>query len=150
MADRVKAPFWQRKSLTEMTSQEWEWLCDGCGKCCLHKLEDEDSGNVFYTDVACRLLDSKTCQCSDYSHRLERVPDCLQARPEDIAQFHWLPDTCAYRVLSEGGQLAEWHPLLSGSENSVHRAGISVKGRCVSEFDVTDVDLEDRIIHWVN
>ncbi|MEX1667712.1 YcgN family cysteine cluster protein [Zhongshania guokunii] len=150
MADIVRPSFWEVKSLAEMNAQEWELLCDGCGKCCLQKLEDEDSGEVFYTDVACRLLDTTSCGCSDYPHRQQRVPDCLQLKLEDVAEFHWLPKTCAYRVLSEGGTLADWHPLLSDNDESVHRAGISVRGRCVSEIIVADEDLEEHIIHWVN
>jgi len=150
MADIVRAPFWEVKSLAEMSAQEWELLCDGCGKCCLQKLEDEDSGDVFYTDVACRLLDTTSCRCSDYSHRRQRVPDCIQLKFDDISEFHWLPASCAYRVLSEGGRLAPWHPLLSDSDESVHRAKISVRGRCVSELAVAEESLEDHIIHWVN
>ncbi len=143
-------PFWQVKALAEMSDQEWEALCDGCGRCCLHKLEDEDSGEVYYTDVACRLLDSETCRCRDYGHRLERVPGCLQLR-QSLADFAYsLPASCAYRRLHEGRGLPVWHPLVAGDDRAMRKLGISVAGRCVSELDVAEEDFEDHIIHWVD
>ncbi|MGH1486604.1 MAG: YcgN family cysteine cluster protein [Cellvibrionaceae bacterium] len=142
-------PFWEQKALSEMTSEEWESLCDGCGKCCLHKLEDEDTGDVYYTDVACQLLDTTTCRCQDYEHRKRRVPECSVLTENDIEAFHWLPTSCAYRLLFEGKPLASWHPLVSGTPESVHRSGISVAGRVLSEQFVAPEDYEERVIHWV-
>lgn len=130
-----------------MTSSEWESLCDGCGKCCLHKLEDEDTGEVFVCNVACRLLDLESCQCRDYSNRKQLVPDCTVLTRDKIKEFHWLPITCAYRLLAEGKSLADWHPLISGSTSSVHEAGISVCGRVTGEGDADDLQL--HITDWV-
>jgi uncharacterized protein len=139
-------PFWQTRSLSEMTGEEWESLCDGCGRCCLNKLEDIDSGEIAYTSVACRLLDLETCRCSDYDARTRFVPDCVVLTPKRVGQLRWLPSTCAYRVLSEGGDLAAWHPLVSGDPDSVRKAGISVLGRVISERDADD--LEDYVVTW--
>lgn len=150
MADIVRRPFWEQKTLAEMSAEEWEAVCDGCGKCCLHKLENHDDGEVFYTDVACRLLDIDVCRCSDYQARKKLVPDCLSLRHSDPADMHWLPASCGYRILAEGRELEDWHPLISGDVNSVHEAGMSIRGRCISENDLKkDVDYEDRIIYWV-
>jgi uncharacterized protein len=141
--------FWEEKSLAEMTLDEWESLCDGCARCCLHKLEDEDTGEVFYTDVVCRYLEQSSCRCQEYQQRNTLVPNCVWLKPEDVEAFHWLPDTCAYRLVAEGQPLAPWHPLISGSRSSVLEAGIAVTHRCISENRVAEEDFEDRIIHWV-
>jgi len=140
--------FWQHKSLAEMSKPEWESLCDSCGRCCLNKLEDEDSGEVFYTDVACKLLDLNNCRCSDYRNRVKRVPDCLVLGMEHPEYFIFLPDSCAYRRLHEGKSLPDWHPLISGTTDSVHQAGISVAGKCISEQHLHPDELEDRIIEF--
>jgi uncharacterized cysteine cluster protein YcgN (CxxCxxCC family) len=125
--------FWKRKSLAEMTNSEWESLCDGCALCCLQKLEDEETGDVYFTDVACRLLDTETCRCTDYAARAKKVADCLVLSVDEPETFHWLPGSCAYRRLAEGKELPDWHPLRTGNPDSVHAAGISTKGKVVSE-----------------
>lgn len=143
----VRHEFWERFTLEELTEAEWEALCDGCGKCCLLKLEDWDTGEVAMTNVACRLLDRETCRCTDYPNRKAKVPDCVIIRPEKIADIrYWLPETCAYRLRAEGQPLADWHPLISGDPKSVHRAGISLAGRLVSEDGISEDDLEDYVI----
>ena len=133
-----------------MSHDEWEALCDGCGRCCLHKLEDVDTGLLFYTNVACRLLDEVECRCSDYAARRTLVKDCLLLSPNDTAAFDWLPQTCAYRRLSNGMDLEWWHPLVSGDPDTVHQAGISVRGRTVNETDVPVDRLEEHIISWID
>lgn len=138
-------PFWERKRLEQMNRDEWEALCDGCGKCCLHKLEDENSGRVFYTNVACRLLDARTCRCSHYQDRQQYVADCLTLTPQRIHQFKWLPSSCAYRRLAEGRGLAWWHPLVCGDPEAVHRAGISAQEQTISESKVDLTKLEDYL-----
>lgn len=140
------APYWRTKSLEEMTRAEWEALCDGCARCCLIKLEDEDTGEIAYTDIACRLLDIGTCRCSRYRQRLRLVPQCVDLTPEQVRRFDWLPSTCAYRLVAEGRDLAWWHPLVSGDPETVHKAGISVRGRVVPERRGDDP--EDRIVTW--
>ena len=130
--------FWKRKSLAEMTAKEWDSLCDGCGLCCMHKVEDEESGELFYTNLACKLLDTDTCRCTDYANRAKRVADCLVLTPDSTEAFEWLPATCAYRLLAHGDELPEWHPLLTGDPESVHEAGISVGGDAVSENDTDE------------
>lgn len=140
-------PFWKIKSLNEMDEQEWEALCDGCARCCLHKLEDEATGEIFYTNVACRLLNLSTCRCNDYVNRYQRVADCLKLSIGRIQTLQWLPATCAYRLIAEGHELPDWHPLQSGNYESVHRAGISVRYLAVNASHRTD-ELESHIITW--
>jgi uncharacterized cysteine cluster protein YcgN (CxxCxxCC family) len=139
-------PFWKTKSLEEMTSEEWERLCDGCGRCCLHKVEYRDTGEVFYTNVACRLLDTWLCRCTSYKDRLDVIPTCLDMTPRKAAELNWLPQTCAYRRLALGMDLEWWHPLVSGNPNTVHQAGISVRGIVIPEEIVPPDQLEDHII----
>jgi uncharacterized protein len=133
-----------------MSASQWEALCDGCGKCCLQKLEDEGDGAVYYTRLACNLLDLDTCRCTDYPNRLSKVPDCLQLRAENVAEFHWLPVTCAYRLVAEGQDLPDWHPLITGSPDSVHLAGISVRGRAKQLAEVAEQDWQEEVVHWVD
>jgi len=144
-----QTPFWQRKSLEEMTEAEWESLCDGCGRCCLHRLEDEETLEVYTTCVSCRLLDTHSCRCSNYPERKKYVPDCIQLTPKDATGFAWLPATCAYRTLAEGRPLASWHPLVSGDPGSVHTAGISVQDQVISEDQVHPDDFQEHIVTWV-
>ncbi|WP_157215060.1 YcgN family cysteine cluster protein [Flavisphingomonas formosensis] len=138
--------FWETKSLDAMNRTEWEALCDGCGKCCLHKLEDEETGDLYPTNIACRLLDRRTGRCSDYKHRHAYVPECVRLTPAKLRQLDWLPSTCAYRLLADGESLPDWHPLISGDPESVHRAGESVRGWTISEDDAGDFEnhLVDR------
>ena len=140
------APFWEVKSLGELSEEEWEALCDGCGRCCLLKLEDEDSGEIYLTKLSCRLLDVGTCKCRDYPNRHAMVDDCISIDPGKVATLSWLPATCGYRRVAEGRGLAWWHPLVSGDPNTVHRAGISVRGFARSEDETVSPFLEDFII----
>lgn len=145
--DGLKARFWEHKTLSQLSQAEWEALCDGCGRCCLNKLEDDDTGEVALTRVACRLLDDATCLCAQYPIRHQFVPECIVLTPSNIAQnAYWMPDTCAYKLLYHGKPLHNWHPLISGSTQSVHDAGISMQGMTVSEFDVHEDDWEEHII----
>lgn len=138
--------FWRSKTLTEMTPTEWESLCDGCALCCLHKVEDEDTQEVFYTTVVCHLLDFETCRCTQYEKRCQLVPSCVKLKPEDVESFHWLPPTCAYRLVHEGKDLPEWHPLLTGDPNSVIKANASV----LSYYEVRDDEIaEEELINFV-
>ena len=144
---RPAEPFWRSKRLSEMTPKEWESLCDGCGQCCLHKLEDSDTGAIAVTEVACAYLDLETCRCRDYANRSRNVPDCVTLTPGNIANLNWMPETCAYRLLAEGKELAWWHPLVSGDPGTVAAAGISVRGKAISEAEVGD--LEDYVSGWL-
>jgi uncharacterized protein len=144
----MNIPFWKRKSLAEMTLPEWESLCDGCGRCCLNKLEDWDTGEVYWTDISCTLLDCRTCRCTDYGNRFSRVSDCIKLEPGNVATLGWLPPTCAYRLVQEGRDLYSWHHLLSGSRETVHQVGISVRGRTVPEDGLSLEDYEDHLVSW--
>ena len=139
-------PFWETTALADMTSEQWESLCDGCGRCCLHKLRDEDTDELAFTDVSCRLLNTHTCQCRDYANRREHVSDCVQLTPALLQTIDWLPPSCAYRRVQEGRGLPSWHPLRSGTPETVHRSGASVRGRVVSETRAGD--LEDHVVDW--
>jgi len=139
---RAARPFWQEKTLEEMSPREWESLCDGCARCCLVKLEDEDTGEIHGTDVGCTLLDAGTCRCRDYRNRQRQVSDCVRLTPARVRRLSWLPQSCAYRRLAEGRDLAWWHPLVSGDPNTVHAAGISVRGRVAGlehEFSLAEI-----------
>lgn len=138
--------FWEEKSLAEMSREEWESLCDGCARCCLIKLEDEDAGELCTTSVACRYLEIEQCHCNVYSERTRLVPECLQVTRENVTELYWMPQSCAYRLLAEGKPLPDWHPLVSGRHESVHEAGIAVSGYAISELAVDECDLEDYII----
>jgi len=139
-------PFWKTKTLDAMTRDEWESLCDGCGRCCLHKLREDDTGVLHHTEIACRLLDTPTARCTDYPNRKRRVPDCIRLTPARLQTIDWLPPTCAYRLLAEDRDLPEWHPLRSGDPQSVVRAGVSVRGRVVAEREAGAS--EDHIATW--
>ncbi len=140
----MTARFWDEKPLAALDRAEWEMLCDGCGKCCLHKLEDEETGQFFSTNVACRLLDRRSGQCSDYKHRHAHVPDCIRLTPAKLKTMDWLPSSCAYVLRSEGKPLPDWHYLNTGDRDSVHHAGASVRGWTISEIDAGE--LENHVI----
>lgn len=143
----LRPEFWRRFPLEGLRRDEWEALCDGCGKCCLLKLEDEDTGDVHYTSVACRLLDRATCRCGNYALRRQLVPGCVTLTLDTLEEaLDWMPRTCAYRLVAEGRELYDWHPLISGDPESVHRAGVSYRGRMQAEYDVAEDDLEDHLI----
>ncbi len=141
-------PFWRTKSLEEMTEREWESLCDHCGRCCLVKLEDEDTGEIFTTGVICALYDTRRCRCSDYENRHARMPDCIDLSPGNVAAIPWLPATCAYRLLAEGRDLPPWHPLRTRDPRTVKEAGLSVCGQVVSEAGVREEDLPAHMRQW--
>jgi len=136
----MSEPFWKAKSLEEMTTEEWESLCDGCALCCMLKIEDEDTGEIWYQNQACRLLELETGRCSDYPNRARKVPDCIQLTPSNIGDFKWLPASCAYKRIAGGKDLADWHPLISGCAGSVHEAGISLLDGAISEDDADPDD----------
>ena len=139
MADQ----FWKTKTLDEMTDAEWESLCDGCGLCCMHKIQDDHSGEIYYTNLACKLFDLDTCRCSNYANRTKLVPDCLSLRGQK--NFDWLPGSCGYRRVANGQDLLDWHPLISGDPNTVHEADISVKGKCLSEKDTNEWTVAQKL-----
>jgi len=141
-------PFWETKTLAQMNRDEWESLCDGCGRCCLNKLEDIDSGEIHFTNIACRLFDEESCRCQNYPQRKQLVPECLVLDANSVRTSTALPGSCAYRRLAEGKLLAKWHPLISGNDESVHRAGISVRGKTLSETFVHIEQFEDYIVDW--
>lgn len=141
-------PFWKQKPLGDLTSEQWESLCDRCGRCCLEKMIDLRTGKVYYTDLVCPLFDAATCQCQSYADRSRLIPDCVSLTPGPVRDFRWLPRTCAYRLLAEGRELAWWHPLVSGRADSVHEAGISIKGKPLTSRDRVDESLESRVVHW--
>ena len=139
--------FWKTKTLAEMTTEEWESLCDNCGKCCLNKLEDEDSGDIYFTSVVCNLIDLGSCRCTRYTERTRLVPECIDLKQHDFAEYNWLPSTCAYRLLVDGKELPSWHPLITGDPDSVKEAGVSISSYAMKESEVED--LEDHIIEWL-
>jgi uncharacterized cysteine cluster protein YcgN (CxxCxxCC family) len=140
--------FWEDKSLAEMSPSEWEALCDGCGRCCLIKLEDEETGEIITSDVHCRLLDGDTCKCTDYPNRKKKVPDCIKLTPENVTKIGWIPKSCAYRRLAEGRGLAWWHPLVCGDAETIVEVGISIRGRTVNENDVQPGEWESHAVDW--
>ena len=140
-------PFWKRKKLADMSAAEWEAICDRCGSCCLHKLQDVETGDIAFTNIACRQLDLETCKCSDYCRRKRIVPDCIDLNHHNLRKLEWLPNTCAYRLLDEGKELFWWYPLVSGDPETVHSAGISVRGKSICEDDVEDV--KEHIEKWL-
>lgn len=141
--------FWQHKTLFDMSDEEWESLCDGCGKCCMHKLSDVEADELWYTNLACKLFDDDSCRCTDYANRQAIVDDCIKIEPGDAQALSWLPATCAYRLLAEGESLPDWHPLISGTPQSVIEAGHSMRGRSVPEGTASIEELEAHIVDWI-
>ncbi|MCQ0093926.1 YcgN family cysteine cluster protein [Roseovarius sp. M141] len=147
MSPPLRPRFWEDTPITRMTRPEWEALCDGCGKCCMNKLEDEDTGEVVMTRVACRLFDDTTCRCAQYPIRHQFVPECIVLKPTNMdTNLYWMPETCAYKLLWQGKKLYDWHPLISGDPQSVHDAGVSMQSRTVPEFEIDEDDWEDHVI----
>ncbi len=134
--------------MTCWTRAQWESLCDGCGKCCMIRLQDEETDEIHTTNVACKLFDRHACRCSDYDNRSANVPDCVTLTAENVKELHWMPETCAYRLVANGMDLPDWHHLISGSDNSVHEAGFSVQDRSVCETEIATEDLEDHLVSW--
>lgn len=149
MKPEESSAWWNTKPLEDLSASEWEALCDGCAKCCLHKLEDEQSGQVFYTKVRCQHLIEEQCRCSDYAQRSVLMPNCIELQAKKVPSYDWLPSTCAYRLRASDQPLPGWHPLVSGDPQSVHNAGISIRGRSVSDEFVHPDGFEEHIIHWV-
>ena len=143
----AEKPFWQTVKLADMTAAQWEAVCDRCAKCCLVKLQDEDSGEIVFTDIVCNLLDQQTCRCAHYAERTKLVPDCVKLTKDNLDKIDFMPPSCAYRLLHEGKDLPQWHPLVSGHADSVVEAGMSVKGRVIAEMTF-DGDSEDRVVDW--
>ncbi|MBX2847861.1 MAG: YcgN family cysteine cluster protein [Acidiferrobacterales bacterium] len=142
-------PFWRTKQLYEMTHSEWESVCDGCAKCCLTKLQDEETQQVVFTDVACQFLDADTCRCRDYKNRNDLVPDCVSLTPENITKYsQYLPSSCSYRLLLENKSLPDWHHLVSGKQSAIHQAGLSVKGRVRYKHKIDEQELENYVVDW--
>ena len=141
-------PFWKTKNMAEMSPSEWESLCDSCGKCCCIRLEDEDTGEIYITDVACKLFDPNTCRCGDYANRALLVPDCVTLSPVNVSQLHWMPQTCAYRLVAEGKDLPDYHHLVSGSRETIHEVGMSVQDAVTSEVLVDENEILTRIVIW--
>lgn len=148
MTKEKKLPFWKARPLSELSPTEWESLCDGCGKCCCIRLEDEDTAEIYITDVVCKLFNAETCQCTDYPNRSKLVPDCVTLTPENVDKLHWMPKTCAYRLVNEGKDLPDHHHLVSGSKQSIHKAGMSVQDAVISEVAIDEDDLPHRIVIW--
>lgn len=142
-------PFWETKPLEAMTTDEWESLCDGCAQCCLHKMQCDDTGDMAYTRIACRLLDCSSGHCRNYTERLRHVPDCTQLTPATAKEYDWLPSTCAYRLIAAGQPLPAWHPLLTGDRQALLASGHSVVGMAISEELVDPADWEDHVVRWV-
>ncbi|MBE9516066.1 MAG: YcgN family cysteine cluster protein [Proteobacteria bacterium] len=140
--------FWEQKTLQEMNQQEWESLCDGCAVCCVLKIQDEDTDEIFFTNIVCHFLDSENGRCGDYDNRCKNVPTCIQLTPENADQLYWMPNTCAYRLLAEGKPLPQWHHLISGDRESVHHSSISIRGRVVSEAHIHPDDVDEFVVEW--